>query len=83
MTPSDIKEMRIDLGLAQEQLANALGVAKLTMSQYETGFRKPGPTVLILLVVFDSIPRKRALELIDLLDGTEKKLGLEKKSPRK
>lgn len=83
MSPNNIKELRTDLGLTQEQMAHALGVAKLTQSQYETGFRKPGPTVLILLAVLDSIPRKRALELIEMLDKAAKTLGLERKRSQK
>lgn len=83
MSPKNIKELRIDLGLTQEQMAHALGIAKLTMSQYETGFRKPGPTVLILLAVLDSIHRKRALELIEMLDNAAKTLGLERKRSQK
>lgn len=61
-----IKAIRLKLGLTQESLAEALGVAKLTVSQYETGFRRPGATVLIFLLVVDSIPRRRALDLLDL-----------------
>ena len=83
MRPSNIKELRINLGLTQEQMAYALGIAKLTMSQYETGFRKPGPTVLILLAVLDSIPRKRALELIEILDKAARALGHERKRSQK
>lgn len=83
MSPNNIKELRIDLGLTQEQMAYALGIAILTMSQYETGFRKPGPTVLILLTVLDSIPRKRALGLIEMLEKAAKTLGLERKRSQK
>lgn len=83
MSPNNIKELRINLGLTQEQMAYALGIAKLTQSQYETGFRKPGPTVLILLAVLDSISRKRASELIVMLDKAAKTLGLERKRSQK
>lgn len=83
MSPNNIKKLRLDLGLTQEEMAYALGVAKLTMSQYETGFRKPGPTVLILLAVLSSLPRKRALDLIEMLDKAAKSLGLERKRSQK
>lgn len=79
MSPSKIKDVRTQLGLTQEQFAEALGMAKLTVSQYETGFRKPGPTVLILLTVIDSLPKKKALDLIELLIKAAKNLGLERK----
>ena len=79
MSPSEIKEARIRLGLTQEAMAAALGVAKLTVSQYETGFRKPGPTALILIVVLDSLSKKKALELIALFCKAAKELGLERK----
>ncbi len=66
MSPNEIKSIRTRLSLTQESLAEVLGIATLSMSHYETGFRKPGPTALIFLVVIDSLPKKRALELIEL-----------------
>lgn len=83
MSPNRVKDVRMQLGLTQEQLAEALGIAKLTMSQYETGFRKPGPTVLILLTVLASLPAKKALDLIELLNKAAKSLGLERKRSKK
>jgi putative zinc finger/helix-turn-helix YgiT family protein len=37
LAPEDIRDKRIALGLTQEQLANQLGVAKETVSRWETG----------------------------------------------
>ncbi len=79
MSPVEIKELRTGLGLTQESMAEALGVAKLTMSQYETGFRKPGPTALICLVVIKSLSKKRALEIIGMFRKASLKLGYERK----
>lgn len=67
MSPSAFREIREALGLTQEQLSKALGVAKLTISQYETGFRKPGKTVVILMRVLDALPSKKANELLKLM----------------
>lgn len=65
MSPDRIKKMRNDLELTQESLAEALGVAKLTISQYETGYRRPNKTVLILFVILESFSKKKALDLIN------------------
>lgn len=82
MSPAEIKSTRERLGLTQESMAEAFGVAKLTMSQYETGFRQPGPTALILLMVVDSLSNKKALELIALLRKAAKKFGPERKGSK-
>lgn len=82
MSPADIKATRVRLGLTQELMAEALGVAKLTMSQYETGFRKPGPTALILLMVVDSLSKKKALELIELFRKAAQRFGPERKDSK-
>lgn len=66
MSPDEIKALRAKLNLTQAELAKALGVAKLSISQYETGFRKPGPTLLILLKVLDSLSTKKAHWLLSL-----------------
>jgi transcriptional regulator with XRE-family HTH domain len=67
MSPAKIKKIRIKLGLTQAQLAETIGVAKLTLSQYETGFRNPSKTVIILLMVLDGLSRKETVEFLDLL----------------
>ena len=82
MSPAEIKSTRERLGLTQESMAEAFGVAKLTMSQYETGFRQPGPTALILLMVVDSLSNKKALALIALLRKAAKKFGPERKGSK-
>lgn len=67
MSPKHVKDLRESLELTQAEFGTALGVSRLTVSQYEIGFRKPGSTVLILLRVLDSLSKPRALELVKLL----------------
>lgn len=74
MSPANIKKIRMKLGLTQAQLAETIGVAKLTLSQYETGFRNPSKTVIILLMVLDGLSRKETVELLDLLKLNADKL---------
>lgn len=83
MSPDDIKTLRKRLKLTQKDLSYALGVSKLTMSQYETGFRKPGPTALVLLFVLDALPLRKAQELIQLLQQAATKVSVETKDSRK
>lgn len=79
MSPKDIKALRTDLGLTQASLAEALGLVTLMISQYETGVRRPGPTALILLSVLDSLPKKHALELIELFRKASIRIGRDRK----
>ena len=74
MSPAKIKKIRIKLGLTQAQLAETIGVAKLTLSQYETGFRNPSKTVIILLMVLGGLSRKETVEFLDLLKLNADKL---------
>lgn len=64
MSPSDIKTLRNNLGLTQESFAEAFGIATLTMSQYETGYRKPSKTLIILFTILESLSKRKALELV-------------------
>jgi len=83
VSPDDIKTLRKRLKLTQKDLSYALGVSKLTLSQYETGFRKPGPTALVLLFVLDALPLRKAQELIQLLQQAATKVSVETKDSRK
>lgn len=77
MSPNDIKTLRKRLKLTQKDLSHALGVSKLTMSQYETGFRKPGPTALVLLFVLATLPLRKAQELTQLLQQASHRLAVD------
>lgn len=46
---SKVKELRLEKGLTQQQLANLLGVAVSAISSYESGSRYPSYEVLISL----------------------------------
>lgn len=48
-----IKQIRERIGLTQEQLAQQLGVHKMTLSRYETGSAHPGAEVLLELCRID------------------------------
>jgi DNA-binding XRE family transcriptional regulator len=82
MSPKQIGALRGQLELSQEELAETLGVARLSMSQYETGFRRPGPTLTIVLHVLDTLPKGKALELIALLNRSAKIVGRKKIRPK-
>lgn len=43
MTPSEIKQARLALGLTQQQFAVKLGVTVSTVSRWESGISKPSP----------------------------------------
>ncbi len=69
-----LKNSRIVLGLSQTKLAVRLGVARITVAQWETGTRSPAPEVfkklleLVLQRVISNQDRK------DLIAETVKKL---------
>ncbi|MBI4164228.1 MAG: helix-turn-helix domain-containing protein [Acidobacteria bacterium] len=42
MTPLRIKRVRKQLGLSQDEFARRLGVARVTVTRWENGSRKPG-----------------------------------------
>ena len=75
MSPKEIKLMRLEhLNVTQESLADAIGVSRLVLSHYETGFRRPGPTVKILFYIVnyqkiffrEAIDSLKPLKTIDL-----------------
>lgn len=42
MTPEEIKKIRHDAGMTQEQFSEAIGVSKSAVVSWECGDRKPG-----------------------------------------
>lgn len=49
MTPTGVRRIRRDLGLTQEQLAQALGVDRVTVARWELGLRAiPEPTARLV-----------------------------------
>lgn len=51
MTPQEIKELRVSLGITQKKLAELMNVTVSTVSFWETGRRNPGGTAIRLLEV--------------------------------
>lgn len=43
MQDTELKDLRLRLGLTQEQMAHALGVTFTTFSKWERGLTKPSP----------------------------------------
>jgi len=67
LKPEEIKRVREKLNLKQHQLAELLGLASNTaVSNIETGFRKPNKLAAAFLRLLDSLPSKKAHELMDL-----------------
>jgi len=60
LTPTEIREKRKQLGLTQEQLASHLGVAKETVSRWETGGQIQQRGFDKLLRVYFSVPEARS-----------------------
>ena len=79
MTPGRCKKIRDGFGLTQEEFAEALCLSGAqAVSNIETGFRNPGKLVIALLYVFESLPVKRANELIALLRAHSSKAKVRK-----
>ena len=68
MSPKKFKDIRETLGLTQGELADVLGLSgKMPISHFETGFRQPSGLIAALMLVFESLPERKALELIEML----------------
>lgn len=79
MSPKNFKEIREKLGLTQKELSDVFGFSgKGPISHFEIGFRQPSELVLALMRIFESLPEKKALALVELL-----RIHMEKKSPAK
>ncbi|NJL18298.1 MAG: helix-turn-helix transcriptional regulator [Nitrospira sp.] len=60
MKPQDIKRCREELGLTQQQLAEALHTTRVSVARYEAGMRKiPG----VVSVVLDQLRRKTEIPM--------------------
>lgn len=67
MSPQQIKKIRESFGLTQSEFAACLGLTQKTMSQYEMGFRAPGPTVKVIVKALDLLPTTQAKKLLELM----------------
>lgn len=61
MTPAQLKAIRTDLGLTQEELAEVLRLTRATIGHYETGKRVPTATIAMLYQELESGWRPRTL----------------------
>ena len=55
--PIDVKALRIDIGMTQEQFAAKFGVSTATLRHWERGDRSPQGPALVLLNVIKHDPR--------------------------
>lgn len=58
MTAQEIKELRQRLKLTQQELADELGVARLTVIRWETGQKRPSSLALRQLTRLDQNAKK-------------------------
>ena len=64
MSPTEFKRIREKFGVTQTEMADVLGLSgRLTITHYETGFRKPSLLTSALMRLFDELPAKKSLEL--------------------
>ena len=64
MRSQDLKDIREELGLTQQQLAEALHTTRVSVARYETGMRRiPG----VVSVVLDQLRRKTAIPMAGLV----------------
>jgi putative transcriptional regulator len=54
--PIDIKQIREDLGLSQQEFALTIGVSHRTLQNWEQGHRLPQGPALALLTIFKNDP---------------------------
>ena len=68
MSPKKFKAIREKLNLTQGELASLFGFSgRQVISHIETGFRPASFIYQTLMSVLDSLPEKKAMELIELL----------------
>ena len=74
MNVSEFRRIRLKLEMSQEEFADLLGMSgKHAISNIEIGNRNPGKLTAIVLGVLDTLPRRKAGELIELMLAQRKK----------
>ncbi len=68
MSPERFKQIRDTFGLTQSELAACFGLTQKTVSQYEIGFRVPGPTVRVIMLVLERLSVSQATKLLNLMN---------------
>ena len=74
MSAEQVKKIRESVGLTQKEIANCLGLTQKTVSQYEMGFRKPGPTVQVVMEALDRVSAKQLKEILDIMKEVSEKI---------
>lgn len=67
MKPQEFKRIRESFGLTQSEFALCLGLTQKTISQYEMGFRTPGPTVKVVVKTLDRVKENQLSYLLELM----------------
>ncbi len=68
MKADEFKRIRMKLEMNQEQFAELLGLSGFkAVSNIETGVRNPSRLTAIILGVLDSLPKREAEELVELM----------------
>ena len=57
IAPVDVRQLRADIGLTQEQFSSKFGISLPTLRHWERGNRKPQGAALVLLHVIAKEPR--------------------------
>lgn len=75
MTPAKFRNIRLELGLNQKELAEILCVSQpMVVSHYETGFRKPSKLIQVVMSILEALPEKKRRELLDLIRNQIKRV---------
>jgi DNA-binding transcriptional regulator YiaG len=71
----EFRKIRAKFGMTQDEFSEVLGLAgKKVVSSIETGLRNPSRLTVIILRVLDSLPERRAKDLMELMLEQGKKL---------
>lgn len=72
MKPEEVRRIRVKLGLEVEDLAILLGLSGYgSIMNIENGVRRPNKLAIKLLRFLDSLPKQKALGLIEELNRYE------------
>lgn len=79
LTAEKIKKTRLKIGLSQQQLADLMGISKITISRWERGESIPRKPYAILLELLtsqaDLKPKgKKGIDILELLKAAESSL---------
>ena len=68
MKAAEFRRIRVKFEMNQDEFSDLLGLSgKKVVSSIETGARNPSKLTAIILGVLDSLPKRKAGELIELM----------------